>query len=56
VISSDVGIEYSMARHISMSRVYLGEVRLGSDWFPGLHPALVDAAQFNAAHRGNAAG
>jgi len=31
VISSDVGIEYSMARHISMNRVYLGEVRLGSE-------------------------
>ena len=31
MISSDVGIEYSMARHISMNRVYLGEVRLGSE-------------------------
>ena len=56
VIASDVGIEYSTARHISMNRVYLGEVRLGDDWFPGLHPALVDAAQFNAAHRGHTTG
>ncbi len=56
VISSDVGIEYSTARHISMNRVYLGEVRLGSEWFKGLHPALVDETVFNAAHRGHTAG
>ena len=56
VIASDVGIEYSTARHISMNRVYLGEVRLGSDWFKGLHTALVDEAQFNAAHRGHTTG
>jgi site-specific DNA recombinase len=56
VIAADVGIEYSTARHISMNRVYLGEVRLGDDWFPGQHPALVDVAQFDAAHRGHTTG
>ena len=56
VISSDVGIEYSTARHISMNRVYLGEVRLGSDWFKGQHTALVDETLFNAAHRGHTTG
>lgn len=56
MISSDVGIKYSMARHISMNRVYLGEVRLGSDWFPGQYPVRVDETQFNAAHRGHTTG
>ena len=31
MISSDAGIEYSMARHMSMNRVHLGEVRLGGE-------------------------
>ncbi|HEY5121559.1 MAG TPA: hypothetical protein VII84_08275 [Acidimicrobiales bacterium] len=56
MISSDVSIEYSIGRHISMNRVYLGEVRLGSDWFPGQHPVRVDETQFNAAHRGHTTG
>jgi len=55
-ISSDVGIEYSTARHISMNRVYLGEVRLGNEWFKGQHPALVDETLFNAALRGHTTG
>jgi site-specific DNA recombinase len=55
-ISADVGIEYSTARHISMNRVYLGEVRLGDDWFPGQHLALVDQSQFDAAHHGHTTG
>jgi site-specific DNA recombinase len=37
VVSADVGIEYSTARHISLNRVYLGEVRLGDNWFKGIH-------------------
>jgi NifU-like protein involved in Fe-S cluster formation len=56
VIAADVGIECSTTRHISLNRVYLGEVRLGDDWFPGQHLALVDAAQFDAAHRGHTKG
>ena len=55
-IAADVGIEYSTVRHISMNRVYLGEVRLGDDWFAGHHLALVDQGQFSAAHRGHTTG
>lgn len=56
VISADVGIEYSTARHISLNRVYLGEVRLGDDWFKGVHASLVDEATFNAAQRAHTKG
>ena len=56
VISADVGIEYSTVRHISLNRVYVGEVRLGDDWFPGHHEALVDVDLFNATHRGHTKG
>jgi DNA invertase Pin-like site-specific DNA recombinase len=56
VISSDVAIKYSTARHISLNRVYLGEVRLADDWFEGQHPALVDEAEFNAAQRSHTPG
>jgi site-specific DNA recombinase len=56
VISADVGIEYSTARHISLNRVYLGEVRLGNDWFKGVHAPLVDEATFNAAQRAHTKG
>ena len=55
-ISAEVGIEYSTVRHISMNRVYLGEVRLGDDWFAGHHLALVDQVQFDAAHNGHTTG
>jgi len=56
VIAADVGIEYSTVRHISLNRVYLGEVRLGDDWFPGLHEALVDSELFHASDRGHTKG
>jgi site-specific DNA recombinase len=55
-LSADVGIEYSTARHISMNRVYLGEVRLGDTWFKGIHEALVDEETFAAAQRANPTG
>ncbi|HQU00704.1 MAG TPA: recombinase family protein, partial [Acidimicrobiales bacterium] len=56
VIAADVGIEYSTVRHISLNRVYLGEVRLGEHWFPGLHEALVDHELFDASFRGHTKG
>ena len=56
VISADVGIEYSTARHISMNRVYVGDVRLGDEWFAGQHLALVDQNLFDAAHRSHTTG
>src|SRR5271155_1128372 len=55
-VSADVGIEYSTARHISLNRVYLGEVRLGDNWFKGIHEALVDVVTFMAAQRANPTG
>jgi hypothetical protein len=55
-VSADVGIEYSTARHISLNRVYLGEVRLGDNWFKGIHEALVDEVTFMAAQRANPTG
>ena len=56
VVAADVGIEYSTARHISLNRVYLGEVRLGDTWFRGIHQPLVDEETFNAAQRANPTG
>ena len=56
VVSADVGIEYSTARHISLNRVYLGEVRLGDNWFKGIHEPLVDETTFAAAQRANPTG
>lgn len=56
IIAADVGIEYSTVRHISLNRVYPGEVRLGDDWFPGLHEVLVDPSLFNASYRGHTKG
>jgi len=56
VVAADVGIEYSTARHISLNRVYLGEVRLGDTWFKGIHEPLVDEATFAAAQRANPTG
>ena len=45
-IAADVGIEYSTVRQISLNRVYVGDVRLGDEWFPGLHEALIDRETF----------
>ena len=55
-IAADVGLGYSTVRHICENRVYVGEVRLRDEWFPGRHPALVTVEQFNAATRGHTAG
>ena len=55
-IAAEVGIEYSTVRHISLNRVYLGEVRLGNDWFPGIHEALIEPSQFNATIRAHTKG
>ncbi|HEY5266819.1 MAG TPA: recombinase family protein [Acidimicrobiales bacterium] len=50
-IASEVGIKFSTVRSICLNRVYLGDVRLGPDWFRGIHPPLVNLEQFNAAQR-----
>ena len=56
VIEGEVGISYSTVRQILHNRVYLGEVRLRDQWFPGIHEALVSAESFATAHRGHIAG
>ena len=55
-IEREVGICYSTVRQIVHNRVYLGEVRLRDQWFPGNHPAPVTRENFDAAHRGHVPG
>jgi DNA invertase Pin-like site-specific DNA recombinase len=56
-IADDVGFTYSTVQHICHNRVYLGESRLGDEWFPrGLHAPLVSEEQFNGAQRGHTPG
>ena len=50
------GLKYSTARHLLANRVYLGEVRIKDDWFPGKHDSLVTPAEFEAASRGHVPG
>jgi Recombinase zinc beta ribbon domain len=45
-------VKYSTARAIAHSRIYLGEVLLNGEWFPGNHEPLVSGTAFAAAHRG----
>jgi site-specific DNA recombinase len=46
------GVKFSTARAIVHSRIYLGEVLLNGEWFPGKHEPLVKMEEFAAAHRG----
>lgn len=46
------GVKYSTARAIAHSRIYLGEVLLNGEWYPGNHEPLINAKEFAAAHRG----
>ena len=55
-IEAATGVNYSTVRQIIHNRVYLGEVRLRDQWFPGIHEALVTAGQFQAAHRAHVPG
>lgn len=51
-ISERTGIKHGTVTVILPSRVYLGEVQLNGEWFPGRHEPLVTEAEFAAAHRG----
>lgn len=51
-IEDRVAVKYSTARAIVHSRIYLGEVQLRDEWFPGQHEPLITAEQYEAAHRG----
>ena len=53
VIAREVGMGYSTVRHILENRVYLGEVRLRDDWFPGNHEPLVDVGRIRRVARGH---
>ena len=46
------GLKYSTARHLLANRVYLGEVRIKDEWYPGKHEPLVTPAEFEAASSG----
>jgi site-specific DNA recombinase len=55
-IEERTAVKYSTVRAILHSRIYLGEVLLNGEWFPGHHEALVTPQQFAAAHRGHLPG
>ena len=55
-IADDTGVKYSTVLTILDSRIYLGEVQMNGEWFPGHHEAVITPAQFAAAHRGRIKG
>lgn len=50
-IENETGVKFSTVRLILMSRIYLGEVTLNGEWFPGEHEAIITAEEFGAAQR-----
>jgi site-specific DNA recombinase len=55
-IEEHTGVKYSTVSAILKSRIYLGDVLLSGQWFPGLHEPLVTQEEFEAAHRGHVPG
>jgi len=55
-IESATGVNYSTVLAILHSRIYLGEVLLNGEWFPGRHEAIITPEEFEAAHRGRVKG
>ena len=55
-IADATGIKYSTVLSILGSRIYLGEVQMNGEWFPGNHEAIVTPDVFAAAHRGRIKG
>jgi site-specific DNA recombinase len=51
-ISERTGIKHGTVTVILPSRVYLGEVLLNGEWFPGRHEPIITEAEYDAAHRG----
>lgn len=45
-------VKFSTVRSILFSRIYLGEVLLNDEWFPGQHEPIITPEEFAAAHRG----
>lgn len=50
-IARQTGIHYSTARSIIHSRIYLGEVALGGEWYPGRHEPIITPEAFAAARK-----
>ncbi len=55
-IADATGVKYSTVLSILGSRIYLGEVQMNGEWFPGKHEAIVTREVFAAAHRGRIKG
>ena len=55
-IEQRTGTNYGTVMAILKSRIYLGEVLLSGDWFPGLHEPLVSQDEFAAAHKAHTPG
>ncbi len=55
-IERATGVKYSLVRQILHSRIYLGEVLLNGEWYPGKHEPIITAEEFAAAHRGRVKG
>ena len=55
-VANATGVNYSTVRAILHSRIYLGEVLLNGEWFPGQHEAIITPEEFAAAHRGRVKG
>jgi len=51
-VAVEVDMKYPTVRFISLNRAYLGEVKYSGEWYPGIHPPLVNESQFNAAQCG----
>ncbi len=55
-IEQRTGTNYGTVMAILKSRIYLGEVLLCGDWFPGLHEPLVSLEEFASAHKAHTPG
>jgi DNA invertase Pin-like site-specific DNA recombinase len=55
-ISDATGVKYSTVLSILDSRIYLGEVQMNDEWFPGHHEPLITPEMFSAAARGRIKG
>jgi hypothetical protein len=52
-IEERTGIRYSTVGVIVQSRIYVGEVLLNGQWYPGHHEPIITSDEFDAAQRGH---
>lgn len=55
-ISRATGVKHSTVVNALNNRHYLGEIKQGEEWLPGLHEPLIAPELFEAAHRGRVPG